>query len=290
MSFNLILDSGAFSAWTKKEPIDINKYLEFCLKHLNDVEYIVNLDIIPGEPGAISEDQLSKKEIGQAAQKGWENYNFLIENGVPREKLIPVFHQGEELSWLQRLCHASEYIGLSPANDRTTDEKIEWLDKCMTFVCDKHGDPVVKFHGFGVTSVRILLEYPWYSVDSASWVMFSRYGTVLVPKVDANGQWKYDTAPMSVQITLRAPTIQKKGYQHYNSMNRHAQEIIRKYIYEKGFVLGRSLMKDGNEIIVHSGVCNDHRMRDLLNLQFYIDLGKHIQPWPWRYKFKDFVF
>ncbi|KKM63659.1 hypothetical protein LCGC14_1509190, partial [marine sediment metagenome] len=174
--------------------------------------------------------------------------------------------------------------------DRTTDEKIEWLDKCMTFVCDKHGDPVVKFHGFGVTSVRILLEYPWYSVDSASWVMFSRYGTVLVPKVDANGQWKYDTAPMSVQITLRAPTIQKKGYQHYNSMNRHAQEIIRKYIYEKGFVLGRSLMKDGNEIIVHSGVCNDHRMRDLLNLQFYIDLGKHIQPWPWRYKFKDFVF
>ncbi len=289
MSFNLILDSGAFSAWTKKKPVDIDEYAKFCLEHLDDVEYIVNLDVIPGEPGAISEDQLSAKQINKAAENGWDNYQKLMGLGIPRDKLIPVFHQGEDFTWLQVMRHASNYVGLSPANDRTTNEKMEWLDKCMTFVCDTKGTPHVKFHGFGVTSVRILLEYPWYSVDSASWVMFSRYGTILVPKIDDNGNCRYDTAPMTVQVTLRAPTIQKKGYQHYDGMNRYAQEVIRKYIYDKGFKLGKSFMKNDEEVIVHRGVCNDHRQRDLLNLQFYIDLGKRIQPWPWKYKFRDSV-
>ena len=32
---SLILDSGAFSAWTKQTEVDINKYADFCIEHLS---------------------------------------------------------------------------------------------------------------------------------------------------------------------------------------------------------------------------------------------------------------
>ena len=34
-----------------------------------------------------------------------------------------------------------------------------------------------KLHGFGMTGTDILKEYPWYSVDSTSWIEASRRGT-----------------------------------------------------------------------------------------------------------------
>ncbi|MFA6041810.1 MAG: hypothetical protein WC733_09940, partial [Methylophilus sp.] len=34
----------------------------------------------------------------------------------------------------------------------------------------------VKTHGLGITSEKLLTAYPWYSVDSTSWLSFARYG------------------------------------------------------------------------------------------------------------------
>lgn len=282
MTFNLILDSGAFSAWTKKTNISVKDYTDFCIKHLDNVEYIVNLDVIPGEFGKFD---MTDKEIDKAALTGWKNYLYMIKR-LPPEKIIPVFHQGEKFKWLQRMIDHCNYLGLSPANDRSTEEKIDWLDQCMRYVCDDKGMPIVKFHAFGVTSVRILRWFPWYSADSASWVIFSRYGTILVPQHDPMNKRLYDKAPMTIQVTKRAASIKERGYKHYDNMPEEAQVIIRKYIFDMGFKIGNSKIKDDKEVIIREGVSNNHRMRDLLNLCFFLGVQKQMPEWPWKYTFK----
>ena len=51
----LIIDSGAFSAWTLGKQIDLQKYIEFCKwvisKDVCREIYFVNLDIIPARFG-----------------------------------------------------------------------------------------------------------------------------------------------------------------------------------------------------------------------------------------------
>lgn len=279
--FNLILDSGAFSAWTKKTEISVEEYTDFCLKHLDHIEYIVNLDVIPGEPGHYD---ISERELDRAASQGWAHYQYMCEH-LPKEKIIPVFHQGEKFRWLKQMVEATEYLGLSPANDRSTYEKIMWLDECMQYVCDSEGMPKVKFHAFGVTSVRILRRYPWYSADSASWVMFSRYGTILLPHMSPKGEYIYGNAPITIQVTQRATSKERSTWEHYDNMPFEAKQNVRKYVHEMGFKWGNSVMVNGKEKMIRSGVSSDHRQRDLLNLCFFIGVQKSLTEWPWQFEF-----
>ena len=175
---SLIMDSGAFSAWTKKIIIDLDEYIKFSLENIEYIDYVVNLDVIPGHPGHKNITEQMKEE---SAAKGYDNYYYMLKKGIPKEKLIHVFHMGENLKWLKQMVDEIPYIGLSPANDRRTPEKIKWLDSCMPICCDEKGMPKVKFHGFAVTALPIMLRYPWYSVDSTTWVIHGRNGSIIMP-------------------------------------------------------------------------------------------------------------
>jgi len=298
---SLILDSGAFSAWTKKISINLNNYADFCLQHLPYIDYIVNLDVIPGEFG---QKALPLKEIEKSASEGWANYEYMIKRGIPKEKLIHIFHQGEDFKWLEKIVKAMPYIGLSPANDRSTSEKIRWLDNCMKYVCDEKGYPKVKWHGFAVTSFRLMSRYPWFSVDSTSWVMTSRMGGVYVPRY-RSGKWIYDEDSWKISVSARSPNISQAG-KHINTFSRLQKQHILDYFSEKGYALGKSEFKSvsknyklksnekwngaaiGNkreiEVIVSPGLCNDYKLRDELNIIYYLDLEKRMPKWPWAFK------
>ena len=303
---DLILDSGAFSAWMKKIEIDIDEYIEFCLKYLQYITYIVNLDVIPGRYG---QKNIPISEVERSAEKGWKNYEYILSKGIPKEKLIHVFHQGEKFKWLKQMVdNDMEYIGLSPANDRTTDEKIKWLDGCMEYVIDNKGYPRVKFHGFAVTSLRIMLRYPWYSVDSTSWVMTSRMGSVYVPRY-RQGEYIYDQDSWKVAVSSRSPNKKEAG-KHIESFPPAQRQIILDYFSHKGFSLGKSEFKkegkgyklkegekwfgkkegDGSrevEVVVERGLCNDYKMRDEMNIIYFLDLEKSIPEWPWAFEAKN---
>ena len=168
---NLFLDSGAYSAWTKKTPVNIEEYGRFALKHLKHFEAIANLDVIPGEFGRKG----SKAEVDESARQGYENYHVLLNMGIPKDKLIHIFHQDEDFYWLKLMIEEGmQYIGISPANDRTTQQKRDWLDKCMEYVTDKDGYPIVKFHAFGVTSIQLLRKYPWYCMTDSHKILTQR--------------------------------------------------------------------------------------------------------------------
>lgn len=174
----ILLDSGAFSAWNKGKSIDFKNYISFCLQNIHKVDNIVNLDVIPASPFV----KPTKIQAEESVKKGLENYYTLIKNGIPEDKLIHVFHQGEDFKGLKFLIDNDfKYIGISPANDKNTKQKINWLDECMEYLI-KNNKPVIKFHGFGVTAFQILLKYPWYSVDSAAWTLRGgAYGLIDLP-------------------------------------------------------------------------------------------------------------
>ena len=276
---NLILDSGAYSAWTKKTPINLKEYCQFALDNLSVFDYIVNLDMIPGEYGRQGTD----KERETSAALGYQNYWYMIGQGVPKHKLIHVFHQDENFFWLNRMVQEMEYIGLSPANDRNTQQKRDWLDNCMHHVCKSDGYPKIKFHAFGVTSIQLLRKYPWFSADSSSWMAFSKFGAILVPK-SFGRERDYSRNPYTIFLSLKSPKTKMEG-RHFFSLSKIEQERVVQYIHEKGFNLGASTITDeGEETIIQEGLMNNGLLRDQINMMFYMDFAKSLPKWPWRYR------
>jgi hypothetical protein len=310
----LIMDSGAFSAWNIGAEILLDDYIAYCLDRLDVVDYFVNLDVIPSAAtnrGSTSQSRGvsphpynpdTPQIIEAAAKQGWKNLMRMVDAGIPKNQLIPVFHQGENFKWLEKMLDLFEYVGLSPANDKTTAEKRSWLDNCMSWVTDRNGRPIVKFHGFAVTSFRLMMRYPWYSVDSASWVTVGRHGQIYVPRTK-DGSWDYTQEPL--KITLSAESFfapnKKKDPDHYRNLPESTREIVDAYLAEKGkeYQFGKSSfrwesadykrqtnerlvkIKDPNrpgekfiETIEEMGAGNNYKRRDELNIWYYIDFEK----------------
>ena len=244
----LFLDSGAFSAWSKGVTIDIDEYAKFVLDHPDAFSVVTNLDVIPRAWGEVP----SQKQIDESAAKGWENYWYLAEKIKPLGlKPLHVFHQGEDVKWLKKLIGEAEYFGVSPGNDRTTKQKIAWLDEIMPLLTDDKGRAIRKFHGFGVTSFDILERYPWYSVDSTSWVLTGRFGACFVP---LNGKVH------KVIFSDKSPKATEEG-EHFKTFSVMEQKAILTYLEQKGYT--------------PQELAEQYQKRDELNIIFFLDLEKN---------------
>lgn len=168
----IILDSGAFSVWSNGGTVSLTDYANFAhefVSRLPGIEVnVVNLDVLPGKWGFVP----TKQEIADSAEKGWQNMLYLESLGL---KVIHVFHQHEDFAILDKLRYHSDYIGISPANDVSMEEKLLWLNKVFLRIRGS-----VKTHGFAVTGHKQLFGYPFYSVDSSSWVTPARFGRIPV--------------------------------------------------------------------------------------------------------------
>jgi len=284
---HLFLDSGAFSAFTQKVTINIQEYIAFIKEHQEFIDVYANLDAI-GDPVQTLKNQRIMEEAGLNP--------------------LPCFHYGEPISYLLRYLKNYEYIALGGMVPISTTELIKWLDELYAnYFCDKEtGIVKVKVHGFGLTSLKLMLRYPWFSVDSTSWVVTGRLGSVLVPKF-RSGKYVYLIDPWKVSISNRSPN-QKEAGQHLSTFSPFEQKIIHEYLDSKGFKVGYSEFrtesekyklqegekwngkaKDGKrevETIIESGLCNDYKQRDELNIIYYLDLEKTIPSWPQPFKTK----
>jgi hypothetical protein len=292
----LFLDSGAFSAWTQGVPVDIREYIKFIKENANVIDVYANLDVI-GIGG--------KKPNRLTAEKTLENQKVMEKAGLSP---IPVFHFGEPFSFLEYYCSEYDYVALGVAGNIGT-KLIPWLDTCFSeYICDKEtGLPKIKAHGFAVTSLSLMLRYPWYSVDSTSWVVTGRMGGIFVPrKID--GEWKYDKNPLKVSVSLRSPNMKDES-KHINTFSFTEREIILEYIHKKGYKLGKSKFKEVDwdysleenerffgkkpenksekrvvEEILEDGISNRYQLRDELNIKYFLDLEESMSKWPWPFK------
>ena len=167
---SMMVDSGAFSAWSIGKPVILSEYIEFCKDFIAKWSgkltniYIVGLDVIPGERGR----QPTPKECEDSARQGWENSLEMVKAGLTP---IPIFHRGENFKWLDLMASRFEYIGIAPKVDVSVKVKMEWLKRVFSVIKANN-----KTHGFAVTSKRLMEEFPWFSVDSSSWLGPQRWG------------------------------------------------------------------------------------------------------------------
>jgi hypothetical protein len=189
-----MLDSGAYGAWSRGEVIDIDHYIAFIRSNVEFCEHYVNLDVIPGSFGHTPD----AAEVEVSAQKSWDNLLYMEGEGL---QPIPVFHMGERFWWLHRIIeHGCPYVGISPANDRSTKDKRVWLDRVFDDITDSGGVPIVKTHAFGVTAIDLLIRYPWASADSTTWIMLPARGKILVPQW-GNGKWLFNVTPLIYYVS-----------------------------------------------------------------------------------------
>lgn len=156
---DLILDSGAFSAFTMNTKIDIVGYGKTILENKQYITRCANLDVI-GDSEETYKNWLTLKEMGCNP--------------------LPVIHYGSDSKWFDIYLkeHKVEYLalgGLVPYTKQKTKLK-KWLDYSFSFI--KPYFPV-KTHLFGVTTNWVLKRYPIYSCDSTGWLYAGKRGRIL---------------------------------------------------------------------------------------------------------------
>jgi len=291
---DLFLDSGAFSAFTQGVNIDIQQYISFIKEHEDVLTVYANLDVI-GD--------------GKAT---WQNQKIMEEAGL---NPLPVFHLDEwqeNGAYYLEKCMEYPYFcigGIARGGMRGTRES--FLKGCFDIICDTPDrKPRHKVHGFGLTSLKLMLQYPWYSVDSTSWVVTGRMGSIYVPRF-WGGQYLYDKDSWKITVSARSPGMSDDP-DHIDNMKHKRPRVhqqILDYIHSKGYNLGKSSFKKEHqdyqladnekwaqkrpenktdkrlvEVLEEEGLCNKYQLRDELNIIYFLDLEKSMPEWPWAFE------
>ncbi len=205
----IILDSGAFSAFTQGVVVDLKDYAEFIKRNRDIIEVAANFDVI----GAGGE------------QQSYDNLKELESYGAD---VKPVHHARDKDKWIKRyLKEGYDFIFLGGLVPESIPYKKAWLDKMWTnFLSKKSGKPKVKVHHFGMTVEHLMARYPCYSVDSTSYKMYSIRGYIVLPVRD-----RY---LVSVNMSTRHGSYKIRG-QNYHHYSEGEKEYIDNIIKSKGF-------------------------------------------------------
>jgi len=160
----LIVDSGAFSVWSRGEELTLESYISFCreIQALAKCQVtFISLDVIAGSRDI---DALPTREQSEVAcKKSWENYQKMRAAGIPA---IPTFHQFDDFEWLYVMAQDSDYIAVSPRKSIVGQEsKMEWLTSVFAGLELQN-----KVHGLGIAGSPAMENFPFYSIDSTAWL------------------------------------------------------------------------------------------------------------------------
>lgn len=152
--FDILFDSGAFSLWRRGIKICIEDYCEY-LKKYSVQKYIV-LD-----------------KIGDHAQT-MLNQKIMEDLGMTP---IPVFHLNSPIKNLYQICEKYSYVCLGGTVGAQRRARISFFREVFNHF------PNHKFHGLGLTDAAIVQSFPFYSVDSTTWLIAEKIGKIF----DKNG-------------------------------------------------------------------------------------------------------
>lgn len=204
---NVFLDSGAFSAFSLGVEVDLPAYCRWIS---------ANLDIIRTEDGALMASVLDG--IGDPL-KTYQNQLAMEQLGV---RPLPCFHYGEDERYLEWYLENYDYITIGGMVPISTPQLFHWLDRIWSkYLIDGSGRARIKVHGFGLTSLDLMTRYPWYSVDSSSWVQVGAHGNIML-----NGK--------TLAISSQSPS-RKNANQHIDSMPPIMREAIETQIRGMGY-------------------------------------------------------
>ena len=137
----LILDSGAFSAWKRSIKINLQDYMDYIRRH--GMKLYFNLDVV-GDTEATARNQAAMEVVGLNP--------------------IPVFHYGEPWELLDRLVNKYSLVGLGGTVGLGPRKKERFFEGVFA----RH--PEGKFHALGIAYDRYLRQFPFDSADSVWWL------------------------------------------------------------------------------------------------------------------------
>jgi hypothetical protein len=216
---NLLLDSGAFSAWSRGGDIDLDRYISYVKRNQHHLVGYFNLDLIGGKDG---QREWDAELLEATASASHTKLQKMKDAGL---RPIPVFHRGEHPRWLERMLKEGEtYIALSPGKfDHLA--KTDWLDECAKLLM-VNGRFVVRVHILGTTAPAIAHQHPWASMDATTWLEGPGTGNILVPNALETEWW--DTVPITNGRKRTAGN-------HFDYRPAAEQDRIRAYIESLGF-------------------------------------------------------
>lgn len=235
----IFMDSGAFSMFTLGIEVDLDAYADYLTRSNDYIEIASNVDV-----------------IGRGQERGsYENQKYLESLKLP-VKVCPVHHARDDDSWLVRyLDEGYDYIFLGGMVPETTGYLVDWLDHIWDkYLALPDGSARVKVHGFGLTTFELMERYPWYSVDSTSWVMISMFGNVLM---EVNGK------PRAFTFSHQSPSTKVEDKSFW-SLDAHTRQHVESVVRSKGF--------DPEELASMYG------MRDKWNIRFFREYMKGLRP------------
>lgn len=148
----IMLDSGAYSAWTRGRGIALTDYMKYIDENKEHISHYINLDVF-------GDNELS-----------FDYYQIMKKKGYTP---IPVVHYGkEDRYWFERYFDEGESFialgGTVPIKDKW--EVSSWARMfCWEF-------PEVKFHLLGSSSRKVIDYCDLYSCDSSTWFMMAING------------------------------------------------------------------------------------------------------------------
>ena len=195
------MDSGAYTAFTQKVIITVDDYAAWINQHGHLFTVRACLD-----------DTSKNEQLSYNNQKALESQGCEVQ---------PVFHAREDAQWLKRyLDEGYDYIFIGGMVPETTRWLMDWLDELFSkYLTNPDGTARVKMHGFGLTDQKLMFRYPWYSVDSTSWLMTSNFGgcTFLDP----------DTGQLvKVVMSEDSPEARRWSGWHYTNLTQEQQAKV----------------------------------------------------------------
>lgn len=233
-------------------------YIRFVKKNDKYLSGYINLDVINN------------------AEMTYQSQKYMERRGCHP---IPVFHIVNDIKWLKRyLEEGHKYICLASISPDRFSVVAPTLNEVWSNVLtDDEGMPLIKIHGLACTSWDLLMNYPWYSVDSAAWVKRAAFGGVYFPR-KKNNKFSFEIAPIGLSVSDKSPN-RKTGRRHISTISKMERGLVEEWLEIINVPMGG--VHKGKTI---SGIINDYECRMKANLFYFQALSDSLPKWPWALK------
>ncbi len=144
---DLMIDSGAFTAWKQERPIVLDDYVAWLLEDAPAHSLAISLDIIGDADASVANWERIRSEAPSLASK-----------------LMPVWHEGDPVEHLDDYVRHAPVVGLGRVEGRRSEQKtLEFYDAAFNRC------PDAAFHALGNANPEQLEHYPMASFDSTGW-------------------------------------------------------------------------------------------------------------------------
>lgn len=168
----ILIDSGAFTffndpkystksvEWWEKY---VENYVDFVRTHREHIFACVELDI---------DSLVGKEKVDEWREK---YFHTLEKEGI---NVIYLYHLDKSLEDFDVLCKKHPYVGFSYIELKSTlkdQTEVDFVINNLFNIAKKNKSAI---HGFAVTGNKMLLNYPFFSADSTSYLSGAQFGTV----------------------------------------------------------------------------------------------------------------